>query len=208
MSCTQHSPREFAPRVILQGANHCICHKCMGHADLGLTLTAGKPLRRMCPQTPAGGPQDASTPGGRQQLAKSVLPASSAAGRSESDSYGTSRLAQIWHKVPPASAGYTALSMTVMATLFGSSAAASQSPQWPMWPQPNAITASGLTPPGVIPMQPRALALLPLLPADPNMTSVNSNQISCTIHHNHHKRLYSSILPLCNPFHQCQQTQT
>ncbi len=80
------------------------------------------------------------------------------------------------HKVPPAAAGYTALSMTVMATLFGSSAAASQSPQQPMWPQPNAITASGLIPPGMIPTQPQAHAPLPPLPADPNMTSVNPNQ--------------------------------
>ena len=82
------------------------------------------------------------------------------------------------HKVPPSAAGYAALSMTVMATLFRSNAAASQSPQQPMWPQPNAITASGLIPPGMIPMQPQALAplraSLPPLPADPNMTSVSS----------------------------------
>lgn len=63
-----------------------------------------------------------------------------------------------------------------MATLFGSSAAASRPPQQPMWPQPNAITASGLIPPGMIPMQPQALAPLPPLPAVPNMTNVNPNQ--------------------------------
>ena len=89
--------------------------------------------------------------------------------------------------------------MTVMATVFGSSAAASQSLQQPMWPQPNAITASGLIPPGMIPMQPQALEPLPLLP---------QSEYHARFVNNHHKRLSSSIPPLCNPFHQCQQTQT
>lgn len=60
------------------------------------------------------------------------------------------------HKVPPAAAaGYTTLSMNSEGKLFGSGSAALQSLQQPMWPQPNAITASGLIPPGMIPMQPR-----------------------------------------------------
>ena len=43
-------------------------------------------------------------------------------------------------------------------------------------PQPNAITARGLIPPGMMSMQPQALAPLSPLPADPMMTSVQPNQ--------------------------------
>ena len=80
------------------------------------------------------------------------------------------------HKASPAVAGCSALSLTVMEALFGSSpaaAAAAQPPQQPVWPQPSATTASGLIPPTTLP---QAIAPLPPLPAEPNTTSVNLNQ--------------------------------
>ena len=78
------------------------------------------------------------------------------------------------HKVSPAVAGYSALSMTVMTALLGSSpAAAAQPPQQPIGPQPSATAASGLIPPTTFP---QAIAPLAPLPAVPNMTSVNPSQ--------------------------------
>ncbi len=79
-------------------------------------------------------------------------------------------------KVPAAAAGYAALSMTVMSTLFRSScaaAAAAAPPQQPIEPQPSATSASDLIHPTTLP---QAIAPLPPLPAVPNMASVNPNQ--------------------------------
>ena len=75
-------------------------------------------------------------------------------------------------RAPAAAAGYAALSMTVMSTLFGSSsaAAAAQPPQQPIGPQLSATTP---IPPTTLP---RAIAPWPPLPAVPNMTSLNPNQ--------------------------------
>ncbi len=106
------------------------------------------------------------------------------------------------YKVPAAAAGYAALSMTVMATLFGSSSAAAAAPpppQQPIGPQPSATSASGLEPPATLPQ-----AIAPL-PAVPNMTSVNLNQ---RITHDPSHAPVQQHPPLCNPFRQCQQTQT
>ena len=54
------------------------------------------------------------------------------------DASGHKKRRSTRHKVSPAVAGYSALSMTVMAALFGSSpaaAAAAQPSQQPIWPQ-------------------------------------------------------------------------
>ncbi len=113
-----------------------------------------------------------------QREVKAAMSEQQAVAARTADASAHKKSRSVRHKVSPAIAGYSALSMTVMAALLGSSpaaaaAAAAQPSQQPIGPQPNATAASGLMPPTTLP---QPIAPLPPLPAVPNMTSVNPDQ--------------------------------
>lgn len=172
--------RYLHPEVILLWSDRCMCHDCLGHAGLGMTLTVGPapvtdvlaaplatgtPLQDssnlICLTSKAAQPDAAEVArkahrAQHQREVRAAMTEQQAAAVRAADASAHNKSMSVKHKVSPAVAGYSALSMTVMTALFSSSSAAAvaQPPQQPIEPQPSATTASDLIPTTTSPQAP------------------------------------------------------